>query len=192
MWPPPPAPAPPRGWSSSPSAQTAGRGRLDRPWVAAARRADVLAPAAPGGVPAALGLAAAAHRVAVAEAVRRVAGVDAYLKWPNDLLLSGDRKLAGILAEGVGAGAVVVGHRAQRDAAGATSCPRPDATSLALGRGRRATDRDPLLRALLRSFADGVRAVAGPATIPAFARRTCSTAARSAAGSGSNCPVGRP
>jgi len=45
--------------------------------------------------------------VAAARAVRRVTGVPATLKWPNDLLV-GDRKLAGILAEQSG-DAIVAG-----------------------------------------------------------------------------------
>ena len=40
----------------------------------------------------------AAVALALADAVRAVAGVDAGLKWPNDLVV-GDRKLAGLLAE---------------------------------------------------------------------------------------------
>src|SRR5262249_56857391 len=45
--------------------------------------------------------------VAVASAVAGTAGLDARLKWPNDVLV-GDRKLAGILAEQA-ADAIVVG-----------------------------------------------------------------------------------
>jgi BirA family transcriptional regulator, biotin operon repressor / biotin---[acetyl-CoA-carboxylase] ligase len=45
--------------------------------------------------------------VAVASAVRSVAGVDAVLKWPNDVL-AGDGKLAGILAEQSPDGSAVV------------------------------------------------------------------------------------
>jgi BirA family biotin operon repressor/biotin-[acetyl-CoA-carboxylase] ligase len=47
--------------------------------------------------------------VAVAAGVRTAAGVEARLKWPNDVLV-GDRKLAGILAEQSADGdAVVIG-----------------------------------------------------------------------------------
>jgi BirA family biotin operon repressor/biotin-[acetyl-CoA-carboxylase] ligase len=49
-----------------------------------------------------------AAAVAATEAVRAVAGFDARVKWPNDLVVD-DRKLAGVLAEADGAGAVVVG-----------------------------------------------------------------------------------
>lgn len=82
--------------------QTAGRGRLDRTWVTPAGAALTFSLlVAPEQVPVArwpwLPLLAG---VAVARAVRRVAGVDAVLKWPNDVL-AGDRKLTGILVERV-------------------------------------------------------------------------------------------
>jgi BirA family transcriptional regulator, biotin operon repressor / biotin---[acetyl-CoA-carboxylase] ligase len=89
--------------------QTAGRGRSGRRWSAAPRAqltlsvgvgaADVPTPSW-GWLPLAAGLA-------VVDAVRGTAGVDAALKWPNDVL-AGDGKLAGILAEVAGQ-AVVVG-----------------------------------------------------------------------------------
>ncbi|MCU0261884.1 MAG: hypothetical protein MUE78_12770, partial [Ilumatobacteraceae bacterium] len=50
------------------------------------------------------------HRVALAAiaACREVAGIEAVIKWPNDLLVDG-RKLAGILAQRAADGSVVVG-----------------------------------------------------------------------------------
>ena len=92
--------------------QTAGRGRLDRTWVTPAGVALTFSLLlAPDEVPVArwpwLPLLAG---VSVARAVRRVAGADATLKWPNDVLVD-DRKLTGILVERVegprGASAVV-------------------------------------------------------------------------------------
>jgi BirA family biotin operon repressor/biotin-[acetyl-CoA-carboxylase] ligase len=89
--------------------QTAGRGRLGRSWVSPPRaaltfsvlvRPDTVPPARRGWLPLLAG-------VSVASAVRAVAGVDARLKWPNDVL-AGPAKLAGILAEAAG-DAVVVG-----------------------------------------------------------------------------------
>ncbi|MEV8513911.1 biotin--[acetyl-CoA-carboxylase] ligase [Dactylosporangium sp. NPDC051484] len=133
--------------------QSAGRGRLGRQWQSPARAglslSLLLRPRVP---PARLGWLPLLAGVALAEAVRRVAGIDAYLKWPNDLLLRGDRKTAGILAEVADDGAVVIGiglNTTLRE----DELPRPDATSLALG-GAASTDRDPLLRALLRATAD--------------------------------------
>ncbi|BCL15651.1 biotin--[acetyl-CoA-carboxylase] ligase [Micromonospora sagamiensis] len=99
--------------------------------------------------------------VALVEAVTRLAELDARLKWPNDLLL-GDAKCAGVLAETVPGGtlaqpsAVVLGVglnvtlRADELPENPTGLP---ATSLQLA-GAAATDRDPLLRALLRAIAD--------------------------------------
>jgi BirA family biotin operon repressor/biotin-[acetyl-CoA-carboxylase] ligase len=96
--------------------QTAGRGRLGRTWTSvpgASLTFSVLL--RPVTVPAARrGLLALLTGVAVASAVRSVTdrggsggGVDAVLKWPNDVLV-GDRKLAGILAEQSPDGSAVV------------------------------------------------------------------------------------
>jgi BirA family biotin operon repressor/biotin-[acetyl-CoA-carboxylase] ligase len=71
--------------------QTAGRGRQGRTWTAPAGRA-LLCSLIVREPPRLLSLAAG---VAVAE----VAGPEARLKWPNDVLVEG-RKVAGILAEG--------------------------------------------------------------------------------------------
>ncbi|MGO9077648.1 MAG: biotin--[acetyl-CoA-carboxylase] ligase [Streptosporangiaceae bacterium] len=80
--------------------QTAGRGRLARNWVTvpgAALACSVLL--RPAGVPVARrGWLPLLAGVAVAAAVRAAAGVEAGLKWPNDVLAGGG-KLAGILAE---------------------------------------------------------------------------------------------
>jgi BirA family biotin operon repressor/biotin-[acetyl-CoA-carboxylase] ligase len=89
--------------------QTSGRGRMGRSWVSPPRaaltfsllvRPGTVSPARRGWLPLLAG-------VSVASAVRVAAGVDARLKWPNDVL-AGPAKLGGILAEAVGE-AVVVG-----------------------------------------------------------------------------------
>jgi BirA family biotin operon repressor/biotin-[acetyl-CoA-carboxylase] ligase len=127
--------------------QTAGRGRLDRTWVSPPRAgltcSLLLRPVTDelGWVPLLAGLA-------VAKALREQAEVDAVLKWPNDVLVGG-RKVAGLLAESVD-GAVVLGL-------GINVTTRPEelpderATSL-LQEGARSTDRDTLLRAVLRAM----------------------------------------
>ncbi len=132
--------------------QTSGRGRLDRSWSAPARsgltfsvllRPDEVAAARWTWLPLLTG-------VAVARAVRRIGEVDATLKWPNDVLVDG-RKLAGILVERSG-GAAVVGvglNVSMRE----EELPVPTATSMALV-GATSTDRDPILRAVLRELAD--------------------------------------
>jgi BirA family biotin operon repressor/biotin-[acetyl-CoA-carboxylase] ligase len=79
-------------------AQTAGRGRRGRHWASPPRKnlyfSVVLRPELPPGRVAELTLVAS---VALCDAVRQ-AGVEAGIKWPNDLLVSG-RKIAGILTE---------------------------------------------------------------------------------------------
>jgi BirA family biotin operon repressor/biotin-[acetyl-CoA-carboxylase] ligase len=91
--------------------------------------------------------------VALVDAVRRVAEVDAVLKWPNDLLVDG-RKCGGVLVE-VHDGSAVVGIGVNTSLT-AAELPVPTATSLTLA-GAAAADRDPLLRALLRRLAEHYR-----------------------------------
>ncbi|MFF1683214.1 biotin--[acetyl-CoA-carboxylase] ligase [Streptomyces sp. NPDC058256] len=135
--------------------QNAGRGRLDRQWTAPARSglffSVLLKPAQVpverwGWLPLLTG-------VAVATALSRAAGIDTALKWPNDLLVTVDgaeRKAGGILAERAGTDAVVVGigiNVSLRE----DELPVPGAGSLALA-GAATTDRDTVLRAVLRSL----------------------------------------
>jgi BirA family biotin operon repressor/biotin-[acetyl-CoA-carboxylase] ligase len=79
-------------------AQTAGRGRRGRTWASPARRnlyfSVVLRPDLPPARAPEITLVAS---VALCDALRQ-AGVQAGIKWPNDLLASG-RKIAGILTE---------------------------------------------------------------------------------------------
>lgn len=87
--------------------QTAGRGRLDRRWEAPPGSNVLMSilfrevPANPAELTWRVGIAAV-------DAARAVAGVEARLKWPNDVLVGG-RKLAGVLAQGAAGGSVVVG-----------------------------------------------------------------------------------
>ncbi|MFJ9813777.1 biotin--[acetyl-CoA-carboxylase] ligase [Streptomyces sp. NPDC101151] len=135
--------------------QTSGRGRLDRQWTAPARSGlffSVLLK--PSEVPVARwGWLPLLTGVAVATGLSRAAGVDTALKWPNDLLVSvggEERKTGGILAERAGDDAVVVGVGINVSLR-AEELPVPQAGSLALA-GAVGTDRDPLLRAVLRSL----------------------------------------
>jgi BirA family biotin operon repressor/biotin-[acetyl-CoA-carboxylase] ligase len=131
--------------------QTAGRGRLDRRWVSPPRAGlAVSVLLRPRTNPRWYGWLPLLAGVALVETVRRLGEVDAVLKWPNDLLIDG-RKCAGILAEVVPDGVVLgiglnVSLREEE-------LPVPEATSLRLA-GSACTDRDPLLRALLRTLAD--------------------------------------
>ncbi|MFF3602496.1 biotin--[acetyl-CoA-carboxylase] ligase [Streptomyces sp. NPDC002463] len=149
--------------------QTSGRGRLDRTWTAPARSglflSVLLKPRVPvhrwGWLPLLTGVAAATG-------LAKAAGVDTSLKWPNDLLVSvagEERKTGGILAERAGADAIVVGLGINVSLR-ADELPVPAAGSLLLA-GAASTDRDTLLRAVLRSLAqhygDWVRAEGDPA-----------------------------
>ncbi|MGH3211721.1 MAG: biotin--[acetyl-CoA-carboxylase] ligase [Trebonia sp.] len=141
--------------------QTAGRGRLGRTWTsvpgASLTFSVLLRPATVP--PARRGLLALLTGVAVATAVRSVtdggsgAGVEAVLKWPNDVLV-GDRKLAGILAEQSPDGsAVVIGtgiNVATRADALPVSPTGLAGTSL-LAQGA-AVEREALLLAVLRQL----------------------------------------
>ncbi|MGQ4438666.1 biotin--[acetyl-CoA-carboxylase] ligase [Streptomyces violaceoruber] len=137
--------------------QSAARGRLDRQWTAPARFGlffSVLLRPAEVPVPR-WGWLPLLTGVAVATGLSRVAGVDTALKWPNDLLVTvGDeeRKAGGILAERAGDDGVVIGVGINVSLR-ADELPVPRAGSLALA-GAVNTDRDPLLRGVLRSLED--------------------------------------
>ncbi|MGW2030366.1 biotin--[acetyl-CoA-carboxylase] ligase [Streptomyces argyrophylli] len=137
--------------------QTTGRGRLDRRWTAPPRSGlffSVLLK--PTQVPVARwGWLPLLTGVAVATGLSRAAGVDTALKWPNDLLVTvggEERKAGGILAERAGDDGVVIGVGINVTLR-ADELPVPQAGSLALA-GALGTDRDPLLRAVLRSLED--------------------------------------
>jgi BirA family biotin operon repressor/biotin-[acetyl-CoA-carboxylase] ligase len=132
--------------------QTAGRGRMGRSWVSPPRAAltfSLLLKPAPVP-PARRGWLPLLAGVAVAAAVRTVAGLDARLKWPNDVLV-GEAKLSGILAEAVG-DAVIVGVGVNVSAA------PPDLPQKALpptslrDLGVASLAREPLLTEILAEF----------------------------------------
>jgi BirA family biotin operon repressor/biotin-[acetyl-CoA-carboxylase] ligase len=142
--------------------QTAGRGRRGSAWVSP-----------PGGglflsaiieMPSAeqAPLVAGAAGIAAARAVRAVAGVDALLKWPNDVWVR-ERKVGGVLIEvpGGGRGLAVAGiGLTLRDPAGVA--PRPGAASPAglsdlVGRP---VSRDALLAKVLDELDEALTLVA--------------------------------
>lgn len=137
--------------------QTAGQGRRGRSWVSppgSGLYVSVLF--RPEGVEPAklpwLTLIAGLALVRVADSV----GVEATLKWPNDLLLGPERgKGAGVLAEAVG-GAVVVGMGLNVAPLPADVVPGPGGlapTSLA-DQGATAADRTDLAERLLTSLSE--------------------------------------
>ncbi|MGH3456388.1 MAG: biotin--[acetyl-CoA-carboxylase] ligase [Nocardioidaceae bacterium] len=139
--------------------QIAGRGRLGRRWESPPRsglavsvllRPSTVPPARWPWLPLLVG-------VAVREGLVESTGVEAMLKWPNDVLVK-DRKLAGILVERIdsdrGPAAVAgVGLNVSLDAG---ELPTPEATSLRLLGAT--TDRTPLLVELLSRLESHYRA----------------------------------
>ena len=110
--------------------------------------------------------------LAVATALRERAEVDAVLKWPNDVLVQ-DRKVCGVLAEVPVPGAAVLGVGLNVTTT-AGELPHDAAGSLRLA-GAATTDRDTLLRAVLRSLA---AVLADTDTAKAAYRERCSTLGR--------------
>jgi BirA family biotin operon repressor/biotin-[acetyl-CoA-carboxylase] ligase len=134
--------------------QTAGRGRMGRTWVSPPHAALTFSLLTrPGVPPARRGWLPLLAGVAVATAVTEVTGVQARLKWPNDVL-AGGAKLAGILAEAAG-DAVVVGI-GLNVSTGPAELPAsgPGALSAASLRtaGATALNREELLLAILARF----------------------------------------
>ncbi|NKZ90141.1 biotin--[acetyl-CoA-carboxylase] ligase [Rhodococcus hoagii] len=135
--------------------QTGGRGRHARPWVSAPRALVTVSAVLdmPGMDLADIGWLPLLAGVAVVDVLRGTAGVDAELKWPNDVLIGG-RKVVGILAE-VAATApvptVVVGIGLNVSLT-EEELPVPTATSLLL-EDAEVTDRTVLVRAILRELA---------------------------------------
>jgi BirA family biotin operon repressor/biotin-[acetyl-CoA-carboxylase] ligase len=171
----------PEGYVLLADYQSAGRGRLTRGWTAPPRASlacsVLLRPGQPResahGVwspvePAHwswLGLIAG---LAVVDTLTKVCGLDARLKWPNDVLVPtpagedgaapGLRKVCGVLSEAVvtrdafGESAAAVVGAGINVSQAIEELPVPTATSLLLA-GAAVTDRDTVARAYLRALA---------------------------------------
>ncbi|GAB3590507.1 biotin--[acetyl-CoA-carboxylase] ligase [Angustibacter peucedani] len=167
--------------------QQAGRGRRDRSWTTPPRSSVAVSVLVqPDDVPRALwSWLPLLAGVGVVDALVRVAGLPASLKWPNDVLV-GDLKVCGVLSEvvelaGGGSGAVVgIGLNVSQTR---DELPVPTATSLAL-EGAATTDRDTVLRSVLRAVGDRYLSWADAAGDPrgsglgAAYREACSTVGR--------------
>lgn len=161
-------------------AQTAGRGRLGRMWVAPPGSSLLLSLLLRPPVPRArLPLLPLLAGVALTDAVRgHVPGVQVALKWPNDLL-AGGAKAAGVLAEAGPGDAVVVGVGLNVDWRGVARPPElATATSLAEAAGG-PVDRWRVLAGLLGVLGNRYRAwLDDPAAfLPAY-RERCATIGR--------------
>lgn len=131
--------------------QTHGRGRLDRTWNA--KPGDGLLFSVILRVPSSvsldnLGWVPLMAGLAATEVIRSF-GVQCDLKWPNDLVVEGIRKLGGILTEADGS-AIVVGVGINVTT-GADDLPTPIATSLSI-EGAAELDRADLLAKIICEF----------------------------------------
>jgi BirA family biotin operon repressor/biotin-[acetyl-CoA-carboxylase] ligase len=147
--------------------QTAGRGRNGRSWSAVpGAQISMSVGVSTHGIPTtAWGWIPLATGLAVLDAVGPVAGVEAGLKWPNDVLARppAEGKLAGILAEVAAPAAAVVIGVGLNVSLRADELPDPGATSLSMLGGRPIDRRDLIVAALdgLERRIDGLRAARG-------------------------------
>jgi BirA family biotin operon repressor/biotin-[acetyl-CoA-carboxylase] ligase len=135
--------------------QTAGRGRLQRAWSspkgAGLYFSILLRPAIPQNYWPLITFMAA---LAVGDALREAAGVQTDIKWPNDIL-SGERKICGILAEAIDTSAgraVIVGIGINLTQTAFPPELANAATSVAEATGQR-PDREQILAALRDALA---------------------------------------
>jgi BirA family biotin operon repressor/biotin-[acetyl-CoA-carboxylase] ligase len=135
--------------------QTAGRGQYGRSWHSppgsGVLLAVVLAPPPEARRPAVLTAWAA---VAVTECVRRLTGMQARIKWPNDVLIRG-KKVCGILIESTAGrrptAVAGIGLNVTQSADEFAAAGLPDATSLAASAGQ-GFDTADVARALLEEL----------------------------------------
>ena len=134
--------------------QTAGRGRLQRAWSspkgAGLYFSLLLRPAIPQDQWPLITFVAA---LAVGDALREAAAVETDIKWPNDLL-SGERKICGILAEAIDSPlgrSVILGIGINLTQRAFPEELADVATSVAEASGRQ-PDRETILAALLRAL----------------------------------------
>ncbi|MDR3068384.1 MAG: biotin--[acetyl-CoA-carboxylase] ligase [Cellulomonas sp.] len=174
--------------------QTAGHGRQGRTWVSAPRTSltgtFVVRPVPGSG---GLGWLPLVVGLGLVRALRAAAGVQAWLKWPNDVLVdqpgergpAARRKVAGILAQTTPDGAAVAVGVGLNVTQRADQLPVPTATSLALtgdlhrpetGSPSICTDRSELLVATVTALAEVVgRWCAGGAGLADEVAQVCPT-----------------
>jgi len=141
--------------------QTAGRGRYGRVWQSrpgsSLLLSVVLFPPAEFRRPSVLTAWAA---VAVGEAVFALTGVQAKVKWPNDLLIRG-KKVCGILIEQGRAVVAGIGLNLNQTADEFAAAGLPDATSLGIVAGEPVGHRAAAEELLRRLDAEYARLLAG-------------------------------
>jgi BirA family transcriptional regulator, biotin operon repressor / biotin---[acetyl-CoA-carboxylase] ligase len=145
--------------------QTAGRGRLDRVWVAPAGRSlaisVLLRPVDSNGKPVPIerfGWLPLMAGVAMTNAVQSLVPGRASLKWPNDVQING-LKVSGLLAELLPTSDAIVMGAGVNTSMTETDLPTPTSTSLTLSGA--VLDGDELSDALLSEYLSALRALYG-------------------------------
>jgi BirA family biotin operon repressor/biotin-[acetyl-CoA-carboxylase] ligase len=141
--------------------QTAGRGQYGRVWQARPGSSLLLSVAllTPPELCRPVILTAFAA-VAVAEAIFELTGVQARIKWPNDLLIRG-KKVCGILIENTTATVIGIGLNLNQTAEEFADAGLPDATSLGIV-GRAGLDGCTAARVVIQKLdAEYARLLAG-------------------------------
>lgn len=138
--------------------QTAGRGRLGRSWHSPAGKgiwmSFILQPEVPLGQAPHMTLLIS---VALCRAIRRIAEVDAAIKWPNDILIKG-RKACGILVESIAEADIVkamiagVGVSVNMDSSDFPEELLDKTTSLKIERGGAELERERLIAAFFEQL----------------------------------------
>jgi len=122
--------------------QTAGRGQHQRQWSCPAGTGVLLSvllfPPTPLRRPALLTAWAA---VSVCELIQKITGLEARIKWPNDVLIRG-RKVCGILIEQVRGTVAGIGLNVNQSAEHFAAAGLPQAASLAMFTGQSQVCRD--------------------------------------------------
>jgi BirA family biotin operon repressor/biotin-[acetyl-CoA-carboxylase] ligase len=144
--------------------QTAGRGRRNREWIDVAGSALLVTTILPVSVPAESLWAIPFWTGLSLQIALRDAGVDATLRWPNDLLLSG-RKLAGILCVSRVSGASAwvasgIGVNVTRPAAIPAIEPAPAFCDDVIS-----VDRAGLLQRLLQNYSTSLSLLSQPRSV---------------------------
>ncbi|PND56070.1 biotin--[acetyl-CoA-carboxylase] ligase [Mycobacterium sp. ENV421] len=132
--------------------QSAGRGRNGRSWSAPPRSQIALSigVGADGVPPESWGWLPLLTGIALVDAVTATTGIEARVKWPNDVLV-GTGKLAGILAEVAAPDPVIVVGLGLNVTLTPDEAPDPRATSLQM-LGSTQLDRDALAATILREL----------------------------------------
>jgi BirA family biotin operon repressor/biotin-[acetyl-CoA-carboxylase] ligase len=141
--------------------QTAGRGQYGRVWQArdgsSLLMSIALHPPAEMRRPVVLTAFAA---VAVAEAILELTGIQARVKWPNDLLVRG-KKVCGILIENTTSTVIGLGLNLMQSIQDFATAALPDATSLAIISDK-AFDVQNVARVIIRNLdAEYTRLISG-------------------------------